>query len=112
MARTPSGSRTNALKRMIAGSAETRFGPAIAASGARIVDQPTPTYVGGSFPWASRYAPAARVEATARLAVRHRGVPDDLTVEARQVGDQIRELTDRRLVTRSEVHRLLAVVPS
>src|SRR5882672_1377030 len=50
------------------------------------------------------------VELATRLTVRHRRVPDQLAVEARELGDQLRELADRRLDTGAEVHRLRAVV--
>ena len=53
---------------------------------------------------------ARGVELPARLAVRHRGVPDDLAVEAGHLGDRLGELADRRLDTGAEVDRLRPVV--
>src|SRR3954454_22923627 len=56
--------------------------------------------------------PGARgVERAARLAVRHRRVPDDLPRDPRQVGDQFRRLANRGLDAGSEVDRVAAVVP-
>src|SRR5207253_4468973 len=51
-----------------------------------------------------------RVEPAARLAVRHRLVPDDPPLEAGHVGDGLGELADRDLLSRAEVDRLGAVV--
>src|SRR5215218_9927759 len=53
---------------------------------------------------------AGRVERAARLAVRHRRVPDDLAREARQLGDQLGGISDRRLDAGPEVDRVAAVV--
>src|SRR5258708_279395 len=50
------------------------------------------------------------VESAARLAVRHRGVPGDLALEAGQLGDQRGQLTDRYLLPRPEVDWIGAVV--
>src|SRR4051794_29813255 len=50
------------------------------------------------------------VELPARLPVRHRRVPHDLSAETGQIGDRLRELADRRFDARAEVHRLPAVV--
>src|SRR2546430_8836711 len=43
---------------------------------------------------AEQLARAPRVEATARLAVRHRGVPLDLAFETGELCDQLRQLAD------------------
>src|SRR5581483_6187718 len=59
---------------------------------------------------AERRRCARRVECAARLSVRHRFVPPDRTVEARQLGDRLRELADRDLDARADVHRLRVVV--
>src|SRR3954467_6826024 len=53
---------------------------------------------------------AGGVQASAWLPVRHRLVPGDLAAESRQLGDQLGELTDRDLLARADVHRLLPVV--
>src|SRR5829696_10486054 len=50
------------------------------------------------------------VERTARLPVRHRRVPDDLSREAGRVGDGLGELADGGLDAGAEVDRLGAVV--
>ena len=70
--------------------------------------RPSRSAVFASKPNSSRRA--RRVEAPARLAVRHRGVPDDLAREAGRLGDQLGQLADRGLDAGAEVHRLGAVV--
>src|SRR4051812_34818389 len=59
---------------------------------------------------AEQLARAGCVDASPRLAVRHRRVPGDLPPEADDVGDELRELADRDLLARAEVHGLGSVV--
>src|SRR4051795_11232841 len=49
------------------------------------------------------------VELAARLAVRHRRVPDDLALESGQVGDRLGQIADRRLDAGAEVDGVGAV---
>jgi hypothetical protein len=44
------------------------------------------------------------------LPIGHRGVPDDLALEARELGDELGKVTNRDLLARAEVDRLAAVV--
>src|SRR5262249_61633687 len=53
---------------------------------------------------------ARRVEAAARLPVRHRGVPADLALEAAQLGDKLGKLAARDLLARAGTDRLGSVL--
>src|SRR3954454_24135496 len=53
---------------------------------------------------------AGGIELATRLTVRHRRVPHELAFESRQLADQLRELANRGLYPRAEVHRFGAVV--
>src|SRR5258705_321264 len=53
---------------------------------------------------------ARDIELASRLTVRLRRVPDDLARVARELGDELRELADRDLLARAEIHRVCAVV--
>ena len=59
---------------------------------------------------AEALAGPGRVQPAARLAVRLRGVPDDLAPVARQLGDQVDEVLDQDLVAGAVVDRLRPVV--
>src|SRR5688500_10241397 len=52
---------------------------------------------------------AARLELAARLTVRLRRVPDELALEAGQLGDELGQVADRDLLARAEVDGLGAV---
>ena len=55
-------------------------------------------------------ASARHVQAAPRLSVRLVGLPDELALEAGQPGDHFRQVLDRNLITRAQVHRVRSIV--